>query len=252
MTKPHRQTSHKENQVSRHTVFLVENKIGNLEDSCADRKRTRALSEVAACVRPRLAIGGLRRRPERQSTRLHELHTIPLNLGEQQLVGHRRSPPFVKGEIYDLKGIARPPLDEIAEVIDLTLPLWLRLELRTRQHCTSESVRELCSDTWAQTSRLRLPRKGRVDKQQVDVAGLVPIAARSRAENARVQGPGPPSRQLVAEAPPQFVPQVRKSVGHTRGNVITVEFMDVVAAHQRGTDDSLLNQPPQTASDADL
>jgi integrase len=65
----------------------------------------------------------LRRRPERQSTRLNELQTIALNLGEQQLVRHRRTPPFVKREIHDLQGIARPPLDEFAQVIDLTLPL---------------------------------------------------------------------------------------------------------------------------------
>jgi hypothetical protein len=91
-----------------------------------------------------------------------------------------------------------------------------------------------------------------VNKQHVDVAGLVPIAARSRAENARIQRLGPPARQFVAEAPPQFVPQPRKRVSHTRTNVITVEFMHLVAAHQRGTDDSLLNQPRKTASDADF
>jgi hypothetical protein len=88
-----------------------------------------------------------------------------------------------------------------------------------------------------------------MNQKEVDVARLVTVTPRGGAEHTRVQGPRPPTREFFTESPPQLEAKVREHVGHTRCNVLAVELMDQVAAHQCGADNALLDQTRKATPD---
>jgi len=155
--------------------------------------------------------------------------------------------PLLEGQVDNLEWVTCPARNQVPQAVDLTLPLPGGFWTAGR---SAEGIGELGDDAGRQSRWLLLTRQGRMNQEEIDVARLVAVTSRGGAEDARVQGPRPPTRKFFTESPPQLGAKVRKHVSHTGRDVLAVELMDQVAAHHCGVDNALLDQPREAAPDS--
>src|SRR5580704_18109946 len=89
-------------------------------------------------------------------------------------------------------------------------------------------------------------------QEQIDVALGIPIAAGRGPEDAPVYGLGVPGAERLPEAIPELKAQVGQQPSDRGAEMLSIELVDTVPAHYRGTDDSLLDQANQILAHTDL
>lgn len=91
-----------------------------------------------------------------------------------------------------------------------------------------------------------------MNNEEVDVAGLVAITARSRPKYSSQKRSYLPGRELRAELLPQSRAKLGEQDCGISRDVIAIELVDLVTTHQRRADNSLFDKARQASTDSDF
>lgn len=197
-------------------------------------------------------MGRVHRGPQGHSSCSDQFDAIALGLCQQPALPLRRVSPLMERQINNLEIVSCPLLDILPKSVELPLPLQCSVELGTRGHELAEGIRDLRPQRLTNAGWFLLTGKRGVHKKEVDVAGLVSIATRCRAENRRVQRSRAPTRQFLSKTPPKLRPEPRQDECGASGDVMLIQLVNLVTPHHGRAHNALLDEAGETAPDTNL